>query len=159
MLIYACLNSVFTYKSLTVDLTFYNMFNELSVLFNKMTNQLYTTAAYLLSFLSSTLPPISIIFFFPINNYCPFFHSHRHPILHGITSLPPLLFPQIHQKLKAIDRPQELEKVPRAPHDRKKEWQKMALGAELAQDVPEDKHREANGSAVYHDNRCVKIYL
>ncbi|XP_071335398.1 actin-binding protein WASF1 isoform X6 [Trachinotus anak] len=57
------------------------------------------------------------------------------------------------QKLKAIDRPQEPEKVPRAPHDRKKEWQKLALGAELAQDIPEDKHREANGSAGYHNNR------
>ncbi|GAA6234340.1 wiskott-Aldrich syndrome protein family member 1 isoform X2 [Lates japonicus] len=56
------------------------------------------------------------------------------------------------QKLKAIDRPQEPEKVPRAPHDRKKEWQKLALGAELAQDIPEDKHREANGSAGYHNN-------
>ncbi|XP_029903533.1 wiskott-Aldrich syndrome protein family member 1 isoform X2 [Myripristis murdjan] len=58
------------------------------------------------------------------------------------------------QKLKAIDRPQEPEKIPRAPHDRKKEWQKLALGAELAQDEPEDKHREANGSAAYHDNRA-----
>ncbi|TKS76144.1 Wiskott-Aldrich syndrome protein family member 1 [Collichthys lucidus] len=57
-------------------------------------------------------------------------------------------------QLKAIDRPQEPEKVPRAPHDRKKEWQKLALGAELAQDIPEDKHREANGSAGYHDNRA-----
>ncbi|XP_062293325.1 actin-binding protein WASF1 [Scomber scombrus] len=58
------------------------------------------------------------------------------------------------QKLKAIDRPQEPEKIPRAPHDRKKEWQKLALGAELAQDIPDDKHREANGSAGYHDNRA-----
>ncbi|XP_072218430.1 actin-binding protein WASF1 isoform X1 [Leuresthes tenuis] len=57
-------------------------------------------------------------------------------------------------QLKAIDRPPEPEKVPRAPHDRKKEWQKLALGAELAQDIPEDKHREANGSAGYHDNRA-----
>ncbi|XP_029132981.1 actin-binding protein WASF1 isoform X2 [Labrus bergylta] len=57
-------------------------------------------------------------------------------------------------QMKAIDRPQELEKVPRVPHDRKKEWQKLALGAELAQDIPEDKHREANGSAGYHDNRA-----
>ncbi|XP_038582784.1 wiskott-Aldrich syndrome protein family member 1 isoform X2 [Micropterus salmoides] len=55
-------------------------------------------------------------------------------------------------QLKAIDRPQEPEKVPRAPHDRKKEWQKLALGAELAQDISDDKHREANGSAGYHDN-------
>ncbi|KAG7239178.1 hypothetical protein INR49_029929 [Caranx melampygus] len=57
-------------------------------------------------------------------------------------------------QLKAIDRPQEPEKVPRAPHDRKKEWQKLALGAELAQDIPEEKHREANGSAGYHNNRA-----
>ncbi|KAM4632790.1 actin-binding protein WASF1 [Polymixia lowei] len=57
-------------------------------------------------------------------------------------------------QLKAIDRPQEPEKVPRVPHDRKKEWQKLALGAELAQDEPEEKHREANGSAAYHDNRA-----
>ncbi|XP_045917109.1 wiskott-Aldrich syndrome protein family member 1 isoform X1 [Micropterus dolomieu] len=57
-------------------------------------------------------------------------------------------------QLKAIDRPQEPEKVPRAPHDRKKEWQKLALGAELAQDISDDKHREANGSAGYHDNRA-----
>ncbi|XP_067338112.1 actin-binding protein WASF1 isoform X3 [Channa argus] len=55
-------------------------------------------------------------------------------------------------QLKAIDRPQEQEKVPRAPHDRKKEWQKLALGAELAQDIPDDGHREANGSAGYHNN-------
>uniref|UniRef100_A0A3P8S6X2 Wiskott-Aldrich syndrome protein family member n=1 Tax=Amphiprion percula TaxID=161767 RepID=A0A3P8S6X2_AMPPE len=60
------------------------------------------------------------------------------------------------RKQKAIDRPPEPEKVPRAPHDRKKEWQKLALGAELAQDIPEDKHREANGSAGYHDNRWVE---
>lgn len=59
-------------------------------------------------------------------------------------------------KLKAIDRPQEPEKVPRAPHDRKKEWQKLALGAELAQDAQDDKDGEANGSAAYHDNRCVR---
>lgn len=60
-------------------------------------------------------------------------------------------------KLKAIDRPHEAEKVPRAPHDRKKEWQKLALGAELAQDIADDKHREANGSAGYHDNRYVMM--
>ncbi|CAB1435465.1 unnamed protein product [Pleuronectes platessa] len=54
-------------------------------------------------------------------------------------------------QMKAIERPPESEKIPRAPHDRKKEWQKLALGAELAQDIPEDKHREANGSAGYHN--------
>ncbi|XP_032398426.1 wiskott-Aldrich syndrome protein family member 1 isoform X3 [Etheostoma spectabile] len=58
------------------------------------------------------------------------------------------------QKMKAIERLPEPEKIPRAPHDRKKEWQKLALGAELAQDIPDDKHREANGSAGYHDNRA-----
>uniref|UniRef100_A0A1A7XQ33 Wiskott-Aldrich syndrome protein family member n=1 Tax=Iconisemion striatum TaxID=60296 RepID=A0A1A7XQ33_9TELE len=61
-------------------------------------------------------------------------------------------------QLKAIDRPPESEKVPRQPHDRKKEWQKLALGAELAQDIQEDKHREANGSAGYHDNRT-QLYM
>lgn len=59
--------------------------------------------------------------------------------------------------MKAIERPQEQEKIPRLPHDRKKEWQKLALGAELAQDIPDDKHREANGSAGFHDNRYVKM--
>ncbi|XP_027896344.1 wiskott-Aldrich syndrome protein family member 1 isoform X3 [Xiphophorus couchianus] len=62
------------------------------------------------------------------------------------------------QKLKAIDRPPEPEKVPRQPHDRKKEWQKLALGAELAQDAAEDKHREANGSTGYHDSRTA-LYM
>ncbi|XP_028252495.1 wiskott-Aldrich syndrome protein family member 1 isoform X3 [Parambassis ranga] len=61
-------------------------------------------------------------------------------------------------QMKAIDRPHEPDKVPRAPHDRKKEWQKLALGAELAQDIPEDKLREANGSAGYHDNRA-QLYM
>ncbi|XP_077598552.1 actin-binding protein WASF1 isoform X1 [Stigmatopora nigra] len=56
-------------------------------------------------------------------------------------------------QLKGIDRPAEPDKVPRAPHDRKKEWQKLALGAELAQDGLDDKHREANGSVGYPDNR------
>ncbi|XP_034756102.1 wiskott-Aldrich syndrome protein family member 1 isoform X5 [Etheostoma cragini] len=55
-------------------------------------------------------------------------------------------------QMKAIERLPEPEKIPRAPHDRKKEWQKLALGAELAQDIPDDKHREANGSAGYHEN-------
>ncbi|KAK5880142.1 hypothetical protein CesoFtcFv8_023198 [Champsocephalus esox] len=61
-------------------------------------------------------------------------------------------------QMKTLDRPHEQEKTPRAPHDRKKEWQRQALGAELAQDIPEDKHREANGSAGYHDNRA-PMYL
>ncbi|XP_030627768.1 wiskott-Aldrich syndrome protein family member 1 [Chanos chanos] len=58
------------------------------------------------------------------------------------------------QKLKNIDRPMEPEKVPRAPHDRKKEWQKLALGAELAEDDTDHKHKDtANGTAPYHDAR------
>ncbi|XP_061756595.1 actin-binding protein WASF1 isoform X2 [Nerophis ophidion] len=61
-------------------------------------------------------------------------------------------------QLKAIDRPQDGEKVPRAPHDRKKEWQKLALGAELAQDIPDNKHRESNGSVGYSDNRA-QLYM
>ncbi|XP_072317804.1 actin-binding protein WASF1 isoform X1 [Eucyclogobius newberryi] len=71
----------------------------------------------------------------------------------------PRMYDQVYRYLdlpgqvKGIDRSHEPDKVPRAPHDRKKEWQKLALGAELAQDIPDDKHREANGSAGYHDNR------
>uniref|UniRef100_A0A3P9KQK3 Wiskott-Aldrich syndrome protein family member n=1 Tax=Oryzias latipes TaxID=8090 RepID=A0A3P9KQK3_ORYLA len=61
-------------------------------------------------------------------------------------------------QLKAIDRPPEPEKIPRAPHDRRKEWQKLALGAELAQDVAEEKLREANESAGYQDNRA-PVYM
>ncbi|XP_062857233.1 actin-binding protein WASF1 isoform X2 [Trichomycterus rosablanca] len=58
------------------------------------------------------------------------------------------------QKLKNIDRPAEPEKVPRAPHDRKKEWQKLALGAELVEEDTEDKHKDtSNGHATYHDHR------
>lgn len=95
----------------------------------------------------------------------PFFSFHKPPPLFFcfvyLLILPsdPSLHPRHHHfttslpKLKAIDRPPEPEKVPRAPHDRKKEWQKLALGAELAQDLPDDKHREANGSAAYHDSR------
>uniref|UniRef100_A0A672KS03 Wiskott-Aldrich syndrome protein family member n=1 Tax=Sinocyclocheilus grahami TaxID=75366 RepID=A0A672KS03_SINGR len=59
------------------------------------------------------------------------------------------------QKQKNMDRPHDLEKIPRAPHDRRKEWQKMALGAELAEE--EDKHRDANGSAAYHEHRPMYI--
>ncbi|KAK6490108.1 wiskott-Aldrich syndrome protein family member 1-like [Huso huso] len=60
------------------------------------------------------------------------------------------------QKLKNIDRPQEPEKVPRAPHDRRKEWQKLALGPELAEDQSDDPHKQrdlANGAATYCDAR------
>lgn len=59
-------------------------------------------------------------------------------------------------QLKNIDRPAEPEKVPRAPHDRKKEWQKLALGPELAEDDIEDKHKDtSNGLVPFHDPRCV----
>ncbi|KAG1941810.1 wiskott-Aldrich syndrome protein family [Pimephales promelas] len=56
-------------------------------------------------------------------------------------------------QLKNIDRPHDLEKVPRAPHDRKKEWQKMALGAELADDDMGDTHTNTNGSTTYQEHR------
>ncbi|MBN3315007.1 WASF1 protein, partial [Atractosteus spatula] len=65
------------------------------------------------------------------------------------------------QKLKNIDRPQEPEKVPRAPHDRRKEWQKLALGPELAEDNSDNAHKHkdiANGSATYCDARQ-PVYL
>ncbi|XP_019953326.1 actin-binding protein WASF1 isoform X1 [Paralichthys olivaceus] len=82
------------------------------------------------------------------------------PLLNTPELQDPRMYDQVYRyldlpgQMKAIDRPQEPEKIPRAPHDRKKEWQKLALGAELAQDIPEDKHREANGSAGYHNNRA-----
>ncbi|XP_074416235.1 LOW QUALITY PROTEIN: wiskott-Aldrich syndrome protein family member 1 [Sinocyclocheilus rhinocerous] len=60
-------------------------------------------------------------------------------------------------QLKNIDRPHDQEKIPRAPHDRKKDWQKMALGAELTADEPEDKHKDTNGSAAYHEHRQMYI--
>ncbi|TWW68853.1 Wiskott-Aldrich syndrome protein family member 1 [Takifugu flavidus] len=83
-----------------------------------------------------------------------------------ILSPPPFLTPKelqdprMHEQVyRYLDLPgQEPEKVPRAPHDRKKEWQKLALGAELAQDMQDDQHREANGSAAYHDNRA-QLYM
>ncbi|KAM9554225.1 actin-binding protein WASF1-like [Salvelinus alpinus] len=64
-------------------------------------------------------------------------------------------------QVRGNDRTLETEKIPRAPHDRKKEWQKLALGAELAEDDPEEalKHREANGSAPYHDRSGAPSYL
>uniref|UniRef100_A0A8C7HBL3 Wiskott-Aldrich syndrome protein family member n=1 Tax=Oncorhynchus kisutch TaxID=8019 RepID=A0A8C7HBL3_ONCKI len=64
-------------------------------------------------------------------------------------------------QVRGNDRTLETEKVPRAPHDRKKEWQKLALGAELAEDDSEEalKEREANGSATYHDRSGAPMYL
>ncbi|XP_037100195.1 wiskott-Aldrich syndrome protein family member 1 isoform X2 [Syngnathus acus] len=74
----------------------------------------------------------------------------------------PRMYDQVYRYLdlpaQGADRPAEPDKVPRAPHDRKKEWQKLALGAELAQDVAEDKRRETNGSAGYPDDRA-QLYL
>ncbi|XP_069830937.1 actin-binding protein WASF1 isoform X2 [Dendropsophus ebraccatus] len=57
------------------------------------------------------------------------------------------------QKQKNIDRPHEPEKVPRAPHDRRREWQKLALGQELAEDdVDLHKHIEiVNGPASHFE--------
>ncbi|XP_073432118.1 actin-binding protein WASF1 isoform X1 [Dendrobates tinctorius] len=59
------------------------------------------------------------------------------------------------QKQKNIDRPHEPEKVPRAPHDRRREWQKLALGQELAEDdVDAHKHIEiVNGPASHFETR------
>ncbi|XP_066532728.1 actin-binding protein WASF1 isoform X2 [Hoplias malabaricus] len=78
----------------------------------------------------------------------------------------PHLYDQVYKyldlpgQLKNIDRPAEPEKIPRAPHDRKKEWQKLALGAELAEDDMEDKQKETtNGSAPYHDTRSMQMYM
>ncbi|KAJ8275236.1 hypothetical protein COCON_G00098610 [Conger conger] len=52
-------------------------------------------------------------------------------------------------QMKNIDRPPEPEKVPRAPHDRRKEWQKLALGAELAEDDGDEPHKHKD--AANHD--------
>ncbi|XP_020863729.1 actin-binding protein WASF1 isoform X3 [Phascolarctos cinereus] len=54
------------------------------------------------------------------------------------------------QKQKNLDRPLEPEKVPRAPHDRRREWQKLAQGPELAEDDVNPLHKPsevANGPA------------
>ncbi|KAK6295523.1 hypothetical protein J4Q44_G00347490 [Coregonus suidteri] len=79
----------------------------------------------------------------------------------------PRMYDQVYRYLdlpgqvRGNDRTLETEKVPRAPHDRKKEWQKLALGAELAEDDSEEalKEREANGSATYHDRSGAPMYL
>ncbi|XP_028970465.1 wiskott-Aldrich syndrome protein family member 1 isoform X2 [Esox lucius] len=79
----------------------------------------------------------------------------------------PRMYDQVYRYLdlpgqvRGNDRTLEAEKVPRAPHDRKKEWQKLALGAELAEEDPEEalKHREPNGSAAYHDRSGAPLYL
>ncbi|KAM8954501.1 actin-binding protein WASF1 isoform 2-T2 [Pelodytes ibericus] len=60
------------------------------------------------------------------------------------------------QKQKNIDRPHEPEKVPRAPHDRRREWQKLAQGLELADDDVELLHKQleiANGPASHFETR------
>ncbi|MEE6476006.1 hypothetical protein FKM82_010939 [Ascaphus truei] len=60
------------------------------------------------------------------------------------------------QKQKNIDRPHEPEKVPRAPRDRRREWQKLAQGLELAEDDADllYKHLEiVNGPASHYETR------
>ncbi|KYO24716.1 wiskott-Aldrich syndrome protein family member 1 [Alligator mississippiensis] len=60
------------------------------------------------------------------------------------------------QKQKNLDRPHEPEKVPRAPHDRRREWQKLAQGPELAEDDANLLHKHieiANGPAPHFEIR------
>ncbi|ETE69577.1 Wiskott-Aldrich syndrome protein family member 1, partial [Ophiophagus hannah] len=60
------------------------------------------------------------------------------------------------QKQKNLDRPHEPEKVPRAPHDRRREWQKLAQGPELADDDASLLHKHieiANGPASHFETR------
>ncbi|KAF7483067.1 Hypothetical predicted protein [Marmota monax] len=60
------------------------------------------------------------------------------------------------QKQKNLDRPHEPEKVPRAPHDRRREWQKLAQGPELAEDDANLLHKHievANGPASHFETR------
>ncbi|KAK2491622.1 hypothetical protein MC885_001899 [Smutsia gigantea] len=55
---------------------------------------------------------------------------------------------------KNLDRPHEPEKVPRAPHDRRREWQKLAQGPELAEDDAALLHKHievANGPASHFE--------
>uniref|UniRef100_A0A8D1RIJ8 Wiskott-Aldrich syndrome protein family member n=1 Tax=Sus scrofa TaxID=9823 RepID=A0A8D1RIJ8_PIG len=57
---------------------------------------------------------------------------------------------------KNLDRPHEPEKVPRAPHDRRREWQKLAQGPELAEDDANLLHKHievANGPASHFETR------
>nr|XP_035931225.1 wiskott-Aldrich syndrome protein family member 1 isoform X1 [Halichoerus grypus]XP_035931226.1 wiskott-Aldrich syndrome protein family member 1 isoform X1 [Halichoerus grypus] len=57
---------------------------------------------------------------------------------------------------KNLDRPHEPEKVPRAPHDRRREWQKLAQGPELAEDDADLLHKHievANGPASHFETR------
>ncbi|XP_030055058.1 actin-binding protein WASF1 [Microcaecilia unicolor] len=60
------------------------------------------------------------------------------------------------QKQKNLDRPHEPEKVPRAPHDRRREWQKLAQGQELAEDTINLLHKHVevvNGPAPHFESR------
>ncbi|XP_076127942.1 actin-binding protein WASF1 isoform X1 [Alosa pseudoharengus] len=50
-------------------------------------------------------------------------------------------------QMKTIDRTADPEKIPRAPHDRKKDWQKLALGPELAHDEAEVQQRDPGNGA------------
>lgn len=61
---------------------------------------------------------------------------------------------------KNLDRPHEPEKVPRAPHDRRREWQKLAQGPELAEDDANLLHKHievANGPASHFESRLLFI--
>ncbi|KFO96584.1 Wiskott-Aldrich syndrome protein family member 1 [Calypte anna] len=65
------------------------------------------------------------------------------------------------QKQKNLDRPHEPEKVPRAPHDRRREWQKLAQGPELAEDDANLLHKHievANGPASHFESRFLFIF-
>lgn len=59
------------------------------------------------------------------------------------------------QKQKNLDRPHEPEKIPRAPHDRRREWQKLAHGLELVEDEELlHKHNEVvNGPTSHYESR------
>ncbi|TRY86738.1 hypothetical protein DNTS_004231 [Danionella cerebrum] len=76
----------------------------------------------------------------------------------------PHMYDQVYKYLdlpaqqKTLERSHDSEKVPRAPHDRKKEWQKMALGAELAEDEPEA-HMFSNGADVHTQHRPMYMDL
>lgn len=63
---------------------------------------------------------------------------------------------------KNLDRPHEPEKVPRAPHDRRREWQKLAQGPELAEDDANLLHKHievANGPASHFETRFLFIFF
>ncbi|XP_072102475.1 actin-binding protein WASF1 isoform X1 [Mobula birostris] len=59
------------------------------------------------------------------------------------------------QKQKPIDRPREPDKMPRAPQDRRKVWEKQAPGLELAVDgdFPQKNRDNINGPPLYPEPR------